>query len=147
MPINSEVVSAQPVVLGFDPGRQKCGVAVMQLDRTLCYHQVVESEKAVETVQHLRSHYPVSLIVMGDQTSSQEWKQRLTAALGDAISIVLVDERNSTLEARDRYWQMFPPTGLGRLVPQALRPIPRPVDDIVAILLIERYLKRLTAPQ
>jgi len=28
-------------------------------------------------------------------------------------------------------------------MPQALRKIPRPIDDIVAILLIERYLERL----
>ncbi|MGA1285815.1 MAG: resolvase, partial [Prochlorothrix sp.] len=28
-----------------------------------------------------------------------------------------------------------------RLIPQGLRQPPRPIDDIVAILLIERYLK------
>ncbi len=56
---------------------------------------------------------------------------------------MMVDERYSTLEARDRYWKMYPPKGLYHLIPQSLRPIPRPVDDIVAILLIERYLERL----
>lgn len=140
------VGSAQPAVLGFDPGRHKCGVAVMGLDRTLCYHQVVESAVAVETVQQLRSRYPISLVVMGDQTSSKEWRNRLTTEVGAEMSIVLVDERNSSLEARDRYWQMFPPSGLHLLLPKALRRIPRPIDDIVAILLIERYLKQLTEP-
>lgn len=140
------VGSAQPTVLGFDPGRHKCGLAVMGIDRTLCYHQVVESAAAVEAVQKLRSQYPISLVVMGNQTSSKEWKQRLVASIGEVVSIVLVDERNSTLEARDRYWQMFPPTGWRRLLPKSLRRIPRPIDDIVAILLIERYLKQLTEP-
>ncbi|MDX2241733.1 MAG: pre-16S rRNA-processing nuclease YqgF [Leptolyngbyaceae cyanobacterium bins.302] len=140
------VGSTQPAVLGFDPGRHKCGVAVMGVDRTLCYHQVVDSAVAVETVQQLRSLYPISLVVMGDQTYSKEWKHRLTSEMSGGVSIVLVDERNSSLEARDRYWQMFPPSGLHRLLPQALRRIPRPIDDIVAILLIERYLKQLTAP-
>jgi RNase H-fold protein (predicted Holliday junction resolvase) len=57
------------------------------------------------------------------------------------MPIVLVDERYSTLEARDRYWQMYPPKGIERLIPQGLRQPPRPIDDIVAILLIERYLE------
>jgi len=140
----SVAVSNQPAILGFDPGRRKCGIAVMKVDRSLCYHEVVNSEVAVATVQQLRSQFPVSLIVMGNQTSSREWQQQLNAVLEDTLRVVLVDERNSTLEARDRYWQMYPPQGLVRLVPQTLRPIPRPIDDIVAILLIDRYLEQLT---
>lgn len=142
----SVAVSSQPAILGFDPGRRKCGIAVMEVDRALCYHEVVESDAAVSTVQQLRSRFPVSLIVMGNQTSSQEWQQRLTAALEGGLRVVLVDERNSTLEARNRYWQMYPPSGIRRLLPQALRRIDRPIDDIVAILLIERYLEQLTKP-
>ncbi|MDX2230984.1 MAG: resolvase [Leptolyngbyaceae cyanobacterium bins.349] len=137
---------AQPAILGFDPGRHKCGIAVMGIDRTLCYHQVVDAATAIATVQHLCSVYPISLVVIGDQTSSKEWKHRLTTETEAVFSVVQVDERNSSLEARDRYWEMFPPAGWDRLLPQALRRIPRPIDDIVAILLIERYLKQLTTP-
>lgn len=137
------VVSDQPVILGFDPGRQKCGIAVMGVDRSLRYSQVVDSEQAVATVQQLCSTYPVSLIVIGDQTSSTEWQQRLMNELVGSLRVVAVDERNSTLEARDRYWKMYPASGLARLLPQAFRTIPRPIDDIVAILLIERYLAQL----
>jgi RNase H-fold protein (predicted Holliday junction resolvase) len=133
----------QPVILGFDPGRQKCGLAVMGVDRTLSYHAVIPTESAIATIELLRQQFPISLVVMGDQTSAKEWKQRLSQELTDPPSIVLVDERYSSLEARDRYWQMYPPQGLARLMPQSLRSIPRPVDDIVAILLIERYLERL----
>lgn len=133
----------QPVILGFDPGRFKCGLAVMGVDRTLRYHQVVGTDAALATIQILRQQYPISLFVLGDQTTSKDWKQKLSQLLPDPPPIVLVDERHSSLEARDRYWQMYPPKGLYRLVPQAIRRIPRPVDDIVAILLIERYLERL----
>jgi hypothetical protein len=56
------------------------------------------------------------------------------------VAVITVNETNSTLEARDRYWIMYPPQGLQRLIPQGLRIPPRPVDDIVAIILIERYL-------
>lgn len=144
MALGSECHSSQPVILGFDPGRQKCGMAVMGLDRTLLYYEVVAADRSIETVRNLRSRYPISLLVMGNQTSSKQWKQSLVDEIGSDLSIVLVDERNSSLEARDRYWQMFPPTGLQRFIPQPLRTIPRPIDDVVAILLIERYLKQLT---
>lgn len=135
----------QPAILGFDPGRQKCGIAVMGVDRLLYYHQVIASEKAIATIAQLQQQYPISLLVIGDQTSAKEWKQNISQQLASPPNIVTVDERYSTLLARDRYWQMYPPKGLTRLLPKGMRQPPRPIDDIVAILLIERYLERLTS--
>lgn len=144
---NSESSSSpkQPVILGFDPGRQKCGLAVMAVDRKLHYHEVIAAEKAIATIQELRQIYPISVLVMGDQTTAKTWKKQLNEELPEPLRIILVDERYSTLEARDRYWQMYPPKGFYKLIPQGMRPLPRPVDDIVAILLIERYLGRLVS--
>jgi RNase H-fold protein (predicted Holliday junction resolvase) len=129
------------MIVGFDPGRAKCGVAVMGDDRTLQYHEVVSTDAAIDTLAELRRQFPITLLVMGDQTTAKEWKQKLLA-LPDPLQIVMVDERYSTLEARDRYWQMFPPKGLTALIPASFRTLPRAIDDIVAILLIERYLNR-----
>jgi RNase H-fold protein (predicted Holliday junction resolvase) len=139
-----EMMPSQPVILGFDPGRQKCGLAVMGVDRRLYYHEVVTAEDTIAVIQSLRQQFPISLLVMGDQTSSKAWRQKLTTELVEPLRVITVDERHSSLEARDRYWQMYPPTGLTRLVPQGMRTPPRSIDDIVAILLIERYLQRLT---
>jgi RNase H-fold protein (predicted Holliday junction resolvase) len=141
----SASLPGQPVILGFDPGRQKCGLAVMGLDRRLYYHEVIAATEAIATIQLLQQQYPISFLVMGDQTSAKEWRENITAGLAEPLRIVPVDERYSTLEARDRYWQMYPPQGLAKLIPQGVRTLPRPIDDIVAILLIERYLERLTA--
>jgi RNase H-fold protein (predicted Holliday junction resolvase) len=134
----------QPAILGFDPGRDKCGLAVMGLDRQLYYHEVVPATEAVETIVSLRQKYPISLLVMGDQTTAKHWRQQLSEKLTDPLNVMLVDERYTSLEARDRYWQMYPPQGLTKLIPKGMRQPPRPIDDIVAILLIERYLNRLT---
>lgn len=136
---------SQPVILGLDPGRQKCGLAIMGVDRILRYQEVVSVGAVLATVEQLRQQFPISTIVLGDQTGSKQWKEQLSE-LADPPRIMLVDERYTSLEARDRYWAMYPPSGLARLLPQALRTIPRPIDDIVAILLIERYLNRLTEP-
>jgi RNase H-fold protein (predicted Holliday junction resolvase) len=145
MILDQKFSPTQPMILGFDPGKDKCGVAVMGVDRQLYYHEVILSENAIASIEELRQRFPVSLLVMGDQTTSKRWKQKLQSELSEAINIILIDERYSTLEARDRYWQMYPPTGLTKLLPQGMRQPPRPIDDIVAILLIERYLSRLTA--
>ncbi|MBF2008536.1 MAG: pre-16S rRNA-processing nuclease YqgF [Chlorogloeopsis fritschii C42_A2020_084] len=141
---SNEFIATQPVILGFDPGKDKCGLAVMGLDRQLHYHQVVPSNNAIATIDKLRQKYPISLIVMGDQTTAKKWKQQLQQELSEQLKIVLVNERYTSLEARDRYWQMYPPQGLTKLLPKGMRTPPRPIDDIVAILLIERYLNRLT---
>ncbi len=139
-----EFSPTQPTILGFDPGRDKCGVAVMGLDRQLYYHQVIPAESAIATIDDLRKKFPISLMVMGDQTTSKTWQKQLKEQLLQPLNIIMVDERYTTLEARDRYWQMYPPQGLFKLLPKGMRNPPRPIDDIVAILLIERYLNRLT---
>jgi RNase H-fold protein (predicted Holliday junction resolvase) len=126
-------------ILGFDPGKDKCGVAVMDGDRKLLYHQVVPTDRTIESIGNLSGQYNVDLLVMGDQTTSKQWQQRLNEAFPD-LPIILVDERYSSLEARDRYWQMYPPNLVTSLIPQGMRTPPRPIDDLVAIILIERYL-------
>lgn len=138
MPPNDPAVHP-PCWLGFDPGRDKCGLALATKTGHVLKHEVVSSSRAIALITTWRKHYAIEQIIMGDQTTAKIWKKQLDEGLHPPIPVITVDERNSTLEARDRYWQMFPPQGLQRLLPQGLRQPPRPIDDIVAILLIERY--------
>jgi RNase H-fold protein (predicted Holliday junction resolvase) len=131
------------MILGFDPGKDKCGIAIIQNDlgvEKLQYHQVIASDQAVITIEELAQKFPLELMVMGNQTTAKQWYNQLVSYPNLTLPIVLVDERNSTLEARELYWQMYPPKGLQRLIPQGMRLPPRPIDDLVAILLIKRYL-------
>jgi len=111
----------------------------MGSDKQVSYHQVVPAAEAIATLDRLLQQYPVSILVMGDRTTTKYWQQQINHNLPQPPPIVTVDEHYSSLEARDRYWQMYPPKGLTRLIPQGMRQPPRPVDDIVAIILIERY--------
>ncbi len=143
-------------ILGLDPGREKCGVAVVAVSFpfppspppidsspvNILNHDVVSAEVTLTAIAALILRFEVSQLVLGNQTSSKEWLAKLQARF-DPLPIALVDERNSTLEARDRYWQLYPASGLTRWVPKSLRSIPGPVDGVVAILLVERYLKQL----
>jgi RNase H-fold protein (predicted Holliday junction resolvase) len=128
------------LILGFDPGRDKCGLAIVGTDRKVVWHEVAVAGNVIAQIQQLRQQYDLQTIVMGNQTTAKQWQQKLEANLN--LPIVLVDERYSTLEARDRYWQMYPPKGLARLIPQGMRDVPRPIDDLVAVLLVERYLDK-----
>jgi RNase H-fold protein (predicted Holliday junction resolvase) len=131
------------MLLGFDPGRDKCGIAVMTGNQKILYQAVVDSDAAIATVTNLVQKYAIALIIIGDQTTSQVWKSQLKALLSKInleINIVSIDERFSSQEARQRYWQIYPPQGLVKLMPLGLRSPPRPIDDIVAIILIERYI-------
>jgi RNase H-fold protein (predicted Holliday junction resolvase) len=144
------VINSTQNILGLDPGRDKCGVAVMNSNQEVVYHQVIDSAKAIAIIQQLIQTYAIDLIIMGDGTTSQTWLQKIESNLfANSFNVLLttVNESNSTLEARDRYWTMYPPQGLQKLIPQSLRTPPRPVDDIVAIILIERYLESLNIKQ
>ncbi|URR35778.1 resolvase [Thermosynechococcus sp. HN-54] len=129
-------MSRTKYLLGFDPGRDKCGLA-LALGQEVVRHEVVASDRAIACVQEWYAAYPFEAVIMGNQTTSRQWQHQLQAAL--AVPVISVNERNSTLEARDRYWQLFPPQGWQRLIPKGLRVPPRPLDDIVAIVLLERY--------
>lgn len=128
--------------LGFDPGRDKCGLALVRADGQILEHRIVPSAEAVAELARIWRSQSVAALVIGDQTTSRQW-QLLLRAEADLPPLVPVNERNSTLEARQRYWQLFPARGWRRLLPRGLRQPPRPVDDIVAILLVERHLARL----
>ncbi len=127
------------MILGFDPGRDKCGIAVMNSNGEIQEHQVVSATDAIATIESLSQQYPLEVIVMGNLTTAKSWRDQLQSRFPN-FSIEMINEHNSTLEARDRYWQMYPPRGIRRLLPQGIRIPPRPIDDIVAIILIERYL-------
>ncbi|MDJ0554254.1 MAG: pre-16S rRNA-processing nuclease YqgF [Microcoleaceae cyanobacterium MO_207.B10] len=131
------------MILGFDPGRDKCGVALMDENKQLYYHKIVKSSEVETKITELFQNNHIDLVVIGDQTTSNIWQGNLTKIISSTVPIISIDERYSSLEARDRYWQIYPAQGFFRLIPQGMRIPPRPVDDIVAIILIERYLENL----
>jgi RNase H-fold protein (predicted Holliday junction resolvase) len=128
------------VYLGFDPGKDKCGVAVVDRAGIALYHEVLPSDTLLEQLPALCTQWQVLQVVMGDRTTAKQWQKKLTQALPET-PITLVDEHYSTLAARDLYWEMYPPQGFQRLMPQGMRLPPRPIDDLVAIILVRRYLQ------
>jgi RNase H-fold protein (predicted Holliday junction resolvase) len=128
------------IYLGFDPGKDKCGVAVVDRTGLALHHEVLPSDTLLEQLSALCNQWQVLQVVMGDRTTAKQWQKKLTQALPE-MPIALVDEHYSTLAARDLYWEMYPPQGFQHLMPQGMRLPPRPIDDLVAIILVRRYLQ------
>ena len=125
-------------VLAIDPGRDKCGVAVLAPDGRVLVQRVVptvELDVAVGTL--IQSYAPT--VIMGNGTTSAAAKARVEA-LGRTVT--LVDEYRTTDAAKVAYWEAHPPRGWRRLVPRGMLVPPVPVDDFVAVILAQRFLEK-----
>ena len=126
-------------VLAIDPGREKCGVAVLASDGRVLVQEVVATaalDAAVGTL--IRAYEPN--VIMGNGTTSADAKKRVEA-LG--VSVTLVDEYRTTDAAKCAYWEAHPPRGWRRLMPRGMLVPPVPVDDFVAVILAQRYLTKV----
>ncbi|MGI6092265.1 MAG: pre-16S rRNA-processing nuclease YqgF [Veillonellaceae bacterium] len=133
----------EDLVISVDPGREKCGIAVVHKTKGVLHKKVIGTIKLAETIAKLAIEYNVAIVLLGNRTTSRESKNILEniKIKNRPLIIKLVDEHRSTDAARQRYWQENPPRGLKRLIPVTMQVPPVPVDDYVAVILAERYFK------
>ena len=125
------------LLAAVDPGRSKCGLVLADADsRTLLAAAILPPEAAQELIERWRQQ-GLAAAVLGNGTGSAGWRRRLES-LG--LTVQLVDERGTTLEARRRYWDLEGRRHWRRWLPAGLRLPPRDIDDVVAQLLLERHL-------
>ncbi len=130
-----------PVVLAIDPGRDKCGIAVVSAAGESLEQLICARREVAESLTPLLAKYGVGVIVLGHATTSRALHQELQQRLPH-IQIHIIDETGSTLQARDEYWRAHPPRGWRRLLPLSLQTPPRAVDDFAAIVLAQRFFER-----
>lgn len=131
--------SGPPGLAGLDPGRSKCGLVLSDASGArLIRAAILPPEACALLLQRWRAE-GLERVVLGDGTGHGPWLQRLRE-LG--LEAVLVDERHSTLAARERYWQLDGGRHWRRWLPAGLRVPARDIDDVVAQLLLERWLGR-----
>jgi RNase H-fold protein (predicted Holliday junction resolvase) len=127
------------LVLAVDPGRSKCGLAVVGADSGIVARAVIPRSRLAETVQRFAGAYSPSVIIVGGGTGGKQVRTTIEA-LSQRAPVETVDERFSTLNAKARFFKENPPRGLRRLLPVTLQ-VPRvPYDDYVAVILAERYI-------
>jgi RNase H-fold protein (predicted Holliday junction resolvase) len=129
------------MILAIDPGKEKCGLAVLDQNAKVLERETIGRGELSNQVQRLAAKYHLPTIVIG-RSSFGKTAERELLKLELKVHFVFIPEKDSTVEARRRYWRENRPRGLWKLVPAGLRVPPRPVDDYAAVILGERYLKR-----
>lgn len=119
-------------LLALDPGRN-LGVAWVDERGRLLRHDIItlDALRGLEIAAE-------TLVLVGDGTGSDKVRSVLRER---RLDFELIDERDSSLEGRDLYFEAYPPHGLRRFLPRGLWSPPRPIDDFAAYALALRYLK------
>ena len=128
-------------VAAIDPGREKCGVAVVEESGNVLEQSVVATARLADDMAERARRFAPELILLGNGTTSRAAEGILREALPD-IPVEVVDEYRTTDDARRDYWKANPPTGWRRFVPTGMQVPPVPVDDFVAVILARRYLSK-----
>ncbi len=127
------------IVAAIDPGREKCGVAVVAENGDVLEQSVVATERLADEMAARVRRFSPERILLGNGTTSRAAETAIREALPE-IPVEIVDEYRTTDDARRAYWKAHPPTGWRRFLPTGMQVPPVPVDDFVAVLLAQRYL-------
>ena len=126
-------------VLSIDPGKYKCGLVFAEISEQKVYEAIVlESEKLEDFVKNLNTVEDISKIIIGNGTSSSEIKKKLDFLKQE---IVTFEEKNTTYRAKERYFELFPISGLKFLIPREIFIFNKNLDAISALIILEDYCK------
>ena len=126
-------------ILGLDPGTRKCGYAVVTgIDEPPLALGIIGVETLAERLREVVAATPVALAAIGRGTNAAVVAD-VVRSLG--VAVELVDERETSLLARARFFRDHPPRGWRRIVPRGMLLPDRPIDDYAALLIAERFLK------
>lgn len=129
------------IVLAIDPGREKCGIAVIDSETGVLVKEITASASIGQRVNTLYNTFKPNNVILGDGTNSRTILRVLD--IYSQIKIELFDEKNSTMLARMRYFKDNPPKGLRKLIPITMQTPPVNIDDYAAIILAESFIESL----
>ena len=133
----------QKIVLAIDPGASKVGMAVVRRDGedklTMDWRKISPRPDLAVSIKEALSAFAIDLVIVGNGTKSKEIVSEIRE-LAPSMGVLVVDEKDTTMQARERYWEHNPRRGWRRLMPATLQVPPDPVDDFVALILAERVL-------
>ena len=149
------------MLLGIDPGINKCGWALVNFDGSLYASGIIPSDiptdwfDALSLIGELRislmqpwiyekpnyfSNEQFTFIILGTGTGSKKIEKQLKNYYSES-KIILAEESYTTLKARDLYWKLHPPRGFCSILPIALLTIPRDIDDLAAWAIVLHKIK------
>lgn len=134
-------MSVSQVIVAIDPGRDKCGVAVVTVNGRTVSKDVVDTANVLGFIRSHITDEQVKAYALGDGTADEAVRHALLDAGVEEGRIIPVDEYKSSEIGRRAYWVENPPKGWRRLIPIGLQVPPQPYDDFVAVELARRFLE------
>ena len=136
-------------ILAVDPGTRKAGIAIAEIvasEAQLLYRAILSLEELVPHMRLILETYRPDHLLVGASTGSQRVLKLLRESFPERTWEV-VEERETTLLARELYFRYHPPRGWRRLLPKGLRVPPEPYDDYAALALILRAINEPQLPE
>jgi RNase H-fold protein (predicted Holliday junction resolvase) len=128
------------IVLAIDPGKKKCGFAVVDNKLHFIEGEIAENKELIHRIEIYLEKHNISNVVIGSGTNSEEIKKRINENIS-GISIIQIPEKDTTMQARKRYFDYYPPLGFLRIFPRSFLIPPCPYDDFAALIIAERFFK------
>lgn len=130
-------------VLAIDPGNSKCGMALAQRDSEgkvhLLWSSIVPRDTVVAKADEAHGRAAYTMVIVGSGTTSKPLVAEIRAAM-PSMAILVVDEKDTTFQARERYWEHHARRGWRRFLPSTLQMPPADIDDYAALIIAERVL-------
>ncbi|MDR1732517.1 MAG: hypothetical protein LBR61_10550 [Synergistaceae bacterium] len=152
------------MILGLDPGRDKTGWALVEKQGDLIWSGIVPTEELSVFFQVLdcrssewekgfsrwryervRDLLPEGeetgqmCVMLGNGTGSRDILEKIAPF---DVRVFEVDEKGTTLAARDLYWHLHGVVGWRKFLPRRLRVPPRILDDMAAWAIALRGLEK-----
>ena len=126
-------------LISIDPGKNKCGLVLAEISEQKIYKAIIlKSELLEDYLRNLNTLEEISKIIIGNGTTSREIREKLGFLKKE---IIIFEEKNTTYRAKDRYFELFPISGLKFLIPREIFILNKNLDAISALIILEDYCK------
>ena len=129
------------LILAIDPGRDKCGIALLGKDGAIKKREIISTASLHERITKILEEAKLEAVVLGDGTTSDE-VQKLIEELMPQCELHVVDEKGSTLAGRELWLDEGEHSTIVALLPRFIRKLfaPAALDDFAAVVLGRRHL-------
>jgi RNase H-fold protein (predicted Holliday junction resolvase) len=97
---------------------------------------VLNTEFLPNYVKNLKSSENISKVIIGNGTTSRQNIEKLKFIKND---LIIVDEKNTTLRAKKRYFELFPTRGIKNFLPKEIFILNKNLDAVSALIILEDY--------
>lgn len=127
----------------LDPGSDKIGTAVLDYQAQEQEKTIVKIDELIDHLTEIFAHYKIEEIIVGNGTGAEKVVEIINNNFS-GLKITLVAEEFSTEEAQSRYLKEKPMSNYEKLLRKIVSwKVKKPLDDYAALIIAEKYLKKL----